>query len=117
MLIYITLIIGYKYYYGSYSRTVIKGRRGIRGLVQDHHIIPRQFSNRVNIDLDSPTNLITLPTNYGKLFLNTDRPIHDNGHPKYNKYIGNLLDQNFTEEAIISFLRLQLLSGNISKIT
>lgn len=116
MLFYSSLILGFKYYYGSYSRAIIKQRYGIRGLVQDHHIIPRQFSSRVNIDIDSPINLIILPTSYGNIYLDTKRPIHENGHPKYNKYIGKLLDQNYTEEYIITFLRSQLLSGNISYI-
>jgi hypothetical protein len=118
MINYIILILSLlnKYNYGSYNRAILKQKYGIRGLVQDHHIIPRQFSRRVSIDVDSSKNLIMLPTSYGKLFLNTSRPIHENGHPKYNKYIEQLLNQNATEEFIIFFLRQQLLNGNIIRI-
>ena len=105
-----------KYHYGSNNRAILKQKRGIRGLVQDHHIIPRQFSNRVNIDVDALKNLIMLPTSHGKLFLNTSKPIHENGHPKYNKYIEYLLDQNFTEEFIIIFIRQQFLNNTLNRV-
>ena len=118
MINYIIVILSLlnKYHYGSYNRAILKQKRGIRGLVQDHHIIPRQFNRIVSIDIDASKNLIMLPTSYGKLFLNTSRPIHENGHPKYNKYIKQLLDQNFTEEFIIIFIREQILNNNLNRI-
>jgi len=118
MINYIIVILSLfnKYHYGSYNRVILKQKNGIRGLVQDHHIIPRQFSHRVNIDIDGSKNLIMLPTLYGKLFLNTSRPIHENGHPIYNNYIKQLLDQNLTEEFIITFIRQQLLSGDLNRV-
>lgn len=118
MISYIIVILSLfnKYNYGSYNRVILKQKHKIRGLVQDHHIIPRQFSKRVSIDIDTSKNLIMLPTSYGKLFLNTSRPIHENGHPKYNKYIKQLLDQNFTEDLIIAFIRHELLTSNLSRI-
>jgi hypothetical protein len=105
-----------RYSYGSYNRAIIKQKHGIRGLVQDHHIIPRQFSKIVNIDIDSSRNLIMLPTSYGKLYLNTTRPIHENGHPNYNKYIKHLLDENYSEDYILKFLKKQILSDELHKI-
>lgn len=118
MINYIIVILSLlnKYQYGSYSRAVLKQKYGIRGLVQDHHIIPRQFGHQVTIDIDSSSNLIMLPTSYGKLFLNTSRPIHENGHPKYNKYIQQLLDKNMTEKFIIIFMRQQLLNNSLNRI-
>lgn len=118
MINYITIILSLlnKYHYGSYNRAIVKQRHGFRGFVQDHHIIPRQFSKKVSIDVDSSKNLIMLPTSYGQLFLNTSRPIHENGHPKYNKYIEQLLNQNFTEDFIIYFIRNQLLNDNIIRL-
>lgn len=118
MINYIIVILSLlnKYHYGSYSRAVLKQKHGIRGLVQDHHIIPRQFSRRVNIDIDGSKNLIMLPTSYGKLLLNTLRPIHENGHPNYNKYVGQLLDQNFTEDFIIIFIKQQLLNDSLNRV-
>ena len=111
----IIFLIG-RYSYGSYNRAIIKQKHGIRGLVQDHHIIPRQFSKIVNIDIDSSRNLIMLPTSYGKLYLNTTRPIHENGHPNYNKYIKHLLDEKYSEEYILKFLKKQILSDKLHKI-
>jgi hypothetical protein len=118
MINYIIVILSLlnKYHYGSYSRAALKQKHGIRGLVQDHHIIPRQFSRRVNIDIDESKNLIMLPTSYGKLLLNTSRPIHENGHPRYNKYIGQLLDKNLTEEFIIISIRQQLLNSGLNRV-
>lgn len=118
MIYYIIVILSLlnKYHYGSYNRAILKQKHGIRGLVQDHHIIPRQFSRRVNIDIDEYRNLIMLPTSYGKLLLNTSRPIHENGHPKYNKYIAKLLDKNLTEEFIIISIRKQLLSDSLNRV-
>jgi len=118
MMNYIIVILSLlnKYNYGSYNRAILKQKHGIRGLVQDHHIIPRQFSKQVTIDIDASNNLIMLPTSYGKSFLNTSRPIHENGHLKYNKYIEKLLDQNFTEQFIITFIRQQLLSGTLDRV-
>jgi hypothetical protein len=118
MINYIIVILSLlnRYHYGSYNRAILKQKRDIRGLVQDHHIIPRQFSRRVNINIDESKNLMMLPTSYGKLFLNTSRPIHENGHVKYNKYIKHLLDQNFTEDFIITFVRQQLLNNSLKRV-
>ena len=63
----------HKYQYGSYHRGLIKQKYKIKGYVQDHHIIPRQFRSRVSLDLDNSNNIIILPTSYGKLFLDTRR--------------------------------------------
>ena len=115
--IYVILAgILHKYQYGSYHRGLIKQKYNIKGYVQDHHIIPRQFRSRVSLDLDNSNNIIILPTSYGKLFLDTKRPVHENGHPKYNKYVETLLDKNYTELELINILRRDILHGNITKI-
>ena len=111
------------YIYSSIYRRNIKRKFLIVGLVQDHHIIPREFRNIVNYNnsnlidsIDSPKNLIMLPTRYGKLFINTNRSIHENGHKHYNRYIYNLLNQNYSIDYIISYVKYQLRNGNIDKV-
>ena len=57
-----------------------------------------------------------MPTNYGKLFIKTKRPIHENGHKYYNKYIHNLIINNKTIDEIIPFVKQQLRNGIVEKI-
>ena len=111
------------YIYSSVYRRNIKRKFLIVGLVQDHHIIPREFKNKIDyknsnlIDsIDSPKNLIMLPTRYGKLFINTNRSIHENGHKHYNRYIYNLLNNNYSIDYIIPYVKYQLCNGNIEKV-
>lgn len=90
------------------------------GLIQDHHIIPRQLRNKINYEnsklidnIDSSNNLIMLPTRYGNLFLNTNRSIHENGHKYYNQYINSLIQQGYSIDYIILFVRKQLRNGDV----
>lgn len=109
--------------YSSLYRRNVKKRYFLCGLVQDHHIIPRQFKNIINYEnsnlinsIDSSKNLIILPTKYGKLFINTNRSIHENGHNYYNNYIHNLINNNYSIDFIIPFVKKQLKTGNIKII-
>ena len=54
-----------------------------------------------------------MPTRFGKLFINTNRTIHENGHKKYNLYIYKLLENNYSPDYIIPFVKQQLRSGKI----
>lgn len=111
------------YVYSSVYRRNIKRKYLLRGLVQDHHIIPREFKNIINYEnsklintIDSSNNLIMMPTRYGKLFIKTNRSIHENGHKLYNKYIYNLIFQNYSIDYIIPLVKKELKSGTIYKI-
>ena len=118
------LIINFMIFiYSSVYRRNIKKKFLLSGLVQDHHIIPREFKNILNYEnsklinnIDSSKNLIILPTKYGKLFINTNRSIHENGHKHYNKYIYNLIINNYSIDFIIPYVKQQLRNGNIEKI-
>ena len=123
MSFYVLIINVFVYIYSSIYRKNIKKRFLLCGLVQDHHIIPRQFKNDIKYEssllidnIDSSKNLIILPTTYGKLFLNTNRSIHENGHNKYNQYIHNLILNNYSIDYIIPFVKKQLRNGNIKKL-
>tara|TARA_A100001015_G_scaffold260777_1_gene305804 strand:- start:822 stop:1193 length:372 start_codon:yes stop_codon:yes gene_type:complete len=120
---YLLIINIFVFIYSSVYRRNIKRRFLLCGLVQDHHIIPREFKNILNYDnsnlinsIDSSKNLIILPTRYGKLFINTNRSIHENGHKHYNKYIYNLIITNNSIDYIIRYVKQQLRNGNIEKI-
>lgn len=107
---------------------IYKKRFILHNLVEIHHIIPRQHKNHpvvlnTNYDLEDGYNLMFLPTEKGKLNLklHTSRPIHQNGHCKYNIFINNYLDylyinNNYSQIDIIilnRYLRKNLRSLNI----
>ena len=80
--------------YGSLLRKNFKLRFNIRN-VEDHHVIPVQFRHhpifdRVKYDLQASDNIIMLPREIGNLREN--RVTHNGPHPKYNKFVGIVLD-------------------------
>tara|TARA_B100000035_G_C20834381_1_gene480132 strand:- start:107 stop:478 length:372 start_codon:yes stop_codon:yes gene_type:complete len=109
----------FSFIYSSVYRRNIKRKYLLCGLVQDHHIIPREFKNILNYSnslminhIDSSKNLIIMPTKYGKLFLKTNRTIHENGHKNYNKYIKYLIEQNYSIDFILKNVKQELRSGS-----
>ena len=102
------------YIYGSIYRRNIRHKYNLTGLVQDHHIIPREFKH-IYTKIDESKNIIMLPTIYSKEILNTKRSIHYNGHPKYNKLVKKLLE-NYSPEEIIIFLKQELRKGNPERL-
>ena len=80
--------------YGSLLRKNFKLRFNIRN-VEDHHVIPVQFRHhpifdRVKYDLQASDNIIMLPREIGNLREN--RVTHNGPHPKYNMFVGTVLD-------------------------
>lgn len=68
------------------------------GLVQIHHIIPRQHASQhkmQHIHIHHPSNVMFMPTNLGAkhLRLRPHRLIHDGGHVRYNAYVALRLNQ------------------------
>ena len=120
---YLLMINIIVFIYSSVYRRNIKRKFLLCGLVQDHHIIPREFKNILNYNssklinsIDSSKNLMIMPTRYGKLFIKTNRSIHENGHKYYNKYIYNLIIQNNSIDFIIPYVKQQLRNTKIEKI-
>lgn len=75
----------------------MRDRFHLRGLVQIHHIYPRQFRNHPvlrHYDVDDASNLMYMPTRAGVEALRTrpDRLVHDGGHPSYYRYVGKYLE-------------------------
>ena len=117
---YLLLINVFIYIYSSVYRRNIKRRFFFIGLIQDHHIIPREFRYKINYEntkiishIDHSNNLLMMPTRLGKQFINTNRTIHENGHNKYNRYINKLLDSNYTPDYIIPYVKQQLRKGEV----
>lgn len=88
----------------------IRNKKNLTGLVDIHHIVPREFRYHPtikfsNYDIENGYNLMFLPTSKGSCILNThvDRPVHYNGHRIYNKYIGMILDEMFMERKTSEF--------------
>ena len=82
--------------YGSLARKMFKVRWGLHGngLVEDHHIIPKQFKKhpvvvKAKYDINASKNLIMLPTRLGKFVLRVreDRLIHAGKHAGYNRIL------------------------------
>ena len=57
-----------------------------------------------------------MPTRYGKLFINTNRTIHENDHKHYNRYINKLINQNYSTDFIISHVKYQIRIGNVEQL-
>lgn len=75
----------------------VRKRFHLDGLVQIHHVYPRQFRNHPALEdfhVDSPENLVLMPTRRASesICLRKDRLIHDGGHPSYNRYVGKYLE-------------------------
>lgn len=90
----------------------VRTRFCLANKVQIHHVIPRQHKNflrEIGYHENDPANLIFMPTRHGMQSMNLreDRFIHDGGHPRYNKYVGKLL-QNATDALEILFLQTDL---------
>ena len=88
-----------------FKKTRIK--KNLKGLVDIHHIIPREFKKHPtilfsNYDIENGYNLMFLPTHKGSINLNlhNDRPIHSNGHVKYNIYVKNILNEMYNNNNI-----------------
>lgn len=90
--------------YKGKERKKLKNLLGISDLVQDHHIIPKQWKNHsllnlLEFDINHSNNIISMPNKKGKAYfhLNENRVIHDGGHVDYNYYIKYILDNMYKE--------------------
>ena len=84
----------YSMRYGSLLRRTFKLRWNVRN-VEDHHVIPKEFKShpiieKVKYDIHASDNIIMLPREIGNLREN--RVTHRGSHPKYNKFVGIVLD-------------------------
>lgn len=86
----------------------VRKSRNLQGLVDIHHIIPKQCHNHPTIrmskyDIENGYNLMFLPTLAGSIKiknLHFSRPIHMNSHKNYNKFVIEVLDEMFLNSQI-----------------
>jgi len=84
--------------YKGWDRRVFKRWKGYSGLVNDHHVIPKQFRNHpivkdTNFDINGNFNLMIMPTPKGIIELNMDpKTIPHKNHPRYNIQVKSMLD-------------------------
>jgi len=99
--------------YGSVARKTFKIRWGLhnKGLVEDHHIIPKQYAKHPTVqkfeyDIHASSNLVVLPTRHGKcvLHLREERLVHTGKHQAYNAYVGDILNVIDTPEDLEYFV-------------
>lgn len=86
--------------YNSRLRKATVKKSCLRGLVENHHIIPLQWRNhivvkKIQYDPNKSYNLCILPNR--KYHIKNDSQgkairIHENGHKKYNSYVKEQLD-------------------------
>tara|TARA_Y100001970_G_C14232609_1_gene859620 strand:- start:841 stop:1356 length:516 start_codon:yes stop_codon:yes gene_type:complete len=113
--------------YGSKNRSKHKRSNFKHRLVEDHHIIPKQFSKHklikdINFDVGCSNNLLIMPSRFTKSILNDNKIIYHHSHEKYNKYVGNELDhikknksQNIDEEKYLFWLLFKDLEYRLCK--
>lgn len=92
----------------------IRNRFSLQETVQIHHIIPLEWKNHkklINYNINEGYNLIFLPNKKGKEILNTNRRIHDGGHPNYNKYVLERLNEIKDPHELSLELRLSLINN------
>lgn len=90
----LNLFPDYSMRYGSLLRRNFKLRFNIRN-VEDHHVIPVQFRHhplfdKFKYDIQASDNIIMMPREIGNLRKN--RLTHNGPHPKYNMFVGTILD-------------------------
>ena len=86
----------------------VRQEKKLQGLVDIHHIIPKQCKNHPTIimsqyDISNGYNLMFLPNLSGWMKidnLHPERPIHFRGHKEYNNYVITLLDEMFLNNQI-----------------
>jgi|MDTB01.3.fsa_nt_gb hypothetical protein len=89
------------YRYGSKNRKYFKQYFGIKDMVEDHHIIPKEFRKHkfirnIDYDVSSSRNIKIMCNHKNHLcetLTNRSILIHHNGHIKYNLYVGKQLDK------------------------
>lgn len=123
MVIFSILLSFVSFRYGSIGRQDIKKRFGLDGLVETHHLIPKQWKNhpiitRYEYDISENYNLIFMPTHLGLKKLNTNRLLHTGGHKPYNQYVKynlDLIDNKSALDEFCAYLRYSM-KGNPDNI-
>jgi len=107
-------ILYFLWCFDSIERQNAIKKYNLKGYVQNHHIIPRQWHNHpkvvcANFSIDGSDNLMLMPTQFGKDFIKTKRMVHSGGHPQYNYYVKKLLDKTTNVRSIPVLTKQELI--------
>lgn len=85
------------FHYNTKYRRNFKNNVFKKHLVDNHHIIPKQFVlhpliQQLKIDVSCSKNILFLPNRFAKELYYHPKTIYHDSHPKYNKYIQKQLD-------------------------
>lgn len=87
------------YRYRSIHRKNYKELMKINNLVEDHHIIPKQWKDhelltKVDFDINHSKNIYIMPKKKCKevFYITNDTLIHQGGHYAYNMYVKEEMD-------------------------
>ena len=80
------------FHYNTKHRRKFKNHFYDERYVDNHHIIPKQFTNHpllleLKVDVSCSKNIIFLPNRYAKSILKTNTIIYHQSHPKYNRFV------------------------------
>ena len=83
--------------YGGKYRKKYKRANYKQGLIEDHHIIPKQFVNheivkKVNFDVACSNNLLIMPSRLAKPIIKDETIIYHKSHHYYNNYVCQQLE-------------------------
>lgn len=86
--------------YRSVFRKALIKSSGLHGIVENHHIIPKQWENhnlfdKIKFDVHSSYNIVMLPNIKHNFYIGASHHmiIHESGHKKYNEYVKVQLDE------------------------
>jgi hypothetical protein len=91
------------FHYNTKYRRNFKNKYFKQDLIDNHHIIPRQFQNHpllqeLHFDVACSKNIYFLPTRSAKHVLQDASLIYHNSHPKYNTFVAKELQRIHSHE-------------------
>lgn len=90
----------------------IRKRYDLKGSVDIHHVIPRQFAKhpvlkQYRYDTEADYNTIfAVTSSSSKLKVHEHRPRHSGGHMAYNKWVGDMLQRDTVMASFACFCLL-----------
>mgnify|MGYP001172324281 CR=1 FL=1 len=82
--------------YNTVYRRKFKNDVYMKNMVDNHHIIPKQFKNHplirsLDVDVGCSKNILFMRNRYSKEYFNDDSYIYHESHNKYNKFVDHEL--------------------------
>lgn len=95
-------------------------RYALTEVTQVHHIIPHELLYHpvcADLQIDAGPNVMLLPNDLGKRLIETERPVHQGGHVRYNVYTKARLDFVYHAECAAMYpLKLRELQADLRRL-